>query len=488
MYNTRTMRKRTKIVCTLGPASESVATIEKMIKAGMNVARLNFSHGTYESHRQSIKNIREASKKINEPVAIMADLQGPKIRIGVLPEKGVELKAGKMITFSTAGGNYRDVVFDETIPVDYPELHRFVKAGERLFLDDGRIETKIVRVADASIHTEVIIGGKLTSHKGINVPDSKLAVRALTDKDKEDAEFAVRADVDYMALSFVTAAADILDLRYLIKEHQQALKSGAGEPIKIIAKIERYEAVKNIKEILDAADGIMIARGDLGIEIPPQNVPLAQKQLIDEALSAAKPVIVATQMLDSMQTNPRPTRAEVSDVANAVIDHTDAVMLSNETATGKYPVEAVKMMSEIIVKTEQSAYDNLHVPPFDKKKKKVDEVLTELSRFLAEEVGAKLILAASLTGETARLISRYRPELLIVVATNSERVRNQLNLSWGASPFLLAPCETIEELIERSLAHIKQAKLAKTGEKIIIVSGEPVGHAGHVNLLEVREV
>lgn len=459
-----------------------------MIKAGMNVARLNFSHGTHENHSLLIKNVRQASQQAEEPIAILADLQGPKIRVGILPEAGIKLKEGQMVTFSTAKANYGDEVYDEVIPVDYFELHQFVKKGERLLLDDGRIETKIVRVSGNSIHTEVINGGVLMSHKGINAPDSKLSVRALTDKDKEDAEFVVKEAVDFIALSFVTTAEDIMDLRYFIKDCEARLGLKPEQPIRIIAKIERKEAVKNIKEILQTADGIMIARGDLGVEMPPEKVPLVQKQLIDEALLAAKPVIVATQMLDSMQNNPRPTRAEVSDVANAVIDHTDAVMLSNETAIGKYPVQAVTTMADIIKETEKSIYDNLSDGKYYSKTKKVDEVVSEMSKLLAEAVDARLILAASISGETAHLISRHRPELPIVVATNSERVKNQLSLSWGVKPFVLGPCRMIEELIERSLAYLKKGKDVKLGDKIIVVSGEPVGQSGHVNLLEVRIV
>jgi pyruvate kinase len=478
------MTKRTKIVCTLGPASESIGTITKMVKAGMNVARLNFSHGTYDNHKILIENIRKVSTKTGEPVAIMQDLQGPKIRVGLLPEKGIEFEIGQKVTFNTAVKDCENGV----IPIDYNDLHLFVKKNECLLLDDGKIETKIVRVSGTQIDVEVIVGGILTSHKGINIPDSKLKIRALTDKDKEDAKFGVENHVDLIALSFVTSAEDILDLRYVTKQYEEELKIKNEQPIRIIAKIERAEAVKNIKEILDVADGIMVARGDLGIEIPAEEVPLVQKTLVDLALQAAKPVIVATQMLDSMQNNPRPTRAEVSDVANAVIDHTDAVMLSNETAAGKYPVETVETMASIIQEAEASVYDDLAMREHFVNRKKIDDVISQLSRELAEDVGAKMILSASISGETGRLISRNRPELPIVVGTDSERVRHQLNLSWGVMPFKLLPCKSIEELIERSITHLKKAKIIKSGEKIVIVAGEPVGHAGHVNLLEVREV
>jgi len=478
------MHKRTKIVCTIGPACETEATLVKMIKAGMNVARLNFSHGILDWHLMALKNIRKAAKKTEEPVTIIQDLQGPKIRVGLLPEKGTTLVEGKIISFDTGIVDYKN----EVIPIDYSDLHLYLKKGERIMLDDGKMEAVVVRISGTTINAEVVVGGLLTSHKGINLPDSKLVIRALTDKDREDVLFGVKNQVDMVALSFVSNAQDVYDLKFLIEEYEKKYKIQREQPIKIIVKIERHQAVKNIKEIIAAADGVMVARGDLGVEVPPQDVPLIQKQLIDSCLLAAKPVIVATQMLDSMQKNPRPTRAEVSDVANAVIDHTDAVMLSNETATGKYPVETVAMMTSIILETEKSVYDDLEIEQYVKKKKKIDEVVSEMSRMLAEEVNAKLILAASITGETARLISRHRPELPIVVATNNERTMRQLNLSWGVKSFILVPCRTIEELVARSMVYVRKQKLAKKGDQIIVVSGEPVGQAGHVNLLEVREV
>jgi pyruvate kinase len=478
------MHKRTKIVCTLGPASEKKSVIKKMVQAGMNVARLNFSHGSYENHAMLIGEIRDVEKETGEPVAIMQDLQGPKIRVGELPEKGIELKEGGTVIFDTSATVYKE----EVIPVDYQELHEFIKPKERILLNDGRSEVRVTSVNGTQIHGEVIVGGLLTSHTGINVPDSVLTVPALTEKDKKDVRFGVEHGVDLIALSFVMSPKDILDLRYLIKEYEKELGIKPEQPIRIVAKIERNEAVERIQEILDVVDGIMVARGDLGIEVPAEDVPLIQKRLIDAALDAARPVIVATQMLDSMQGNPRPTRAEVSDVANAVIDHTDAVMLSNESAVGKYPVETVKTMANIIVETEKSAYDDLALRAFSGKKTSVDEVISQISRLLGEEVGAKLILVASLSGETARLISRHRPELPIVVATGSDRVMHQLNLSWGVKPFILQPCRTIEELVDRSVSNLKKQKMVKTGDKIIVVAGEPVGQAGHVNLLEVREI
>lgn len=477
------MEKRTKIVCTLGPSSESIEKITEMVNAGMNVARLNFSHGTHKNHDLLIQNIRKVEQNTKKPIAIMQDLQGPKIRIGLLPEKGVELKEGTVVSFDTSQTEYKDNI----LPIDY-DLHEYAKIGERILLDDGDIEVKITHINKTRIDGEIVVGGILTSHKGINVPDSKLSVSALTEKDKEDARFGVKSGVEFIALSFVNNAKDILDLRYLVKEYEKEMNLKSKEPIRIIAKIERGEAVNNIKEILDVADGIMVARGDLGIEIPAQQVPLAQKNLINLAMDAEKPVIVATQMLSSMKEKPRPTRAEVSDIANAVIDHADAIMLSNETATGKYPIKSVQTMTDIILETESSTYDDLPLKEHNEKKHEVDDIVSSLSRLLAERVGAKIILTASISGDTGRLLSRYRPELPILVGTGTDRVLRQLNLSWGVIPFLLEPCNSIEELVERSIVKLKKREIITDGDKMIVVAGEPVGHVGNINLLEVRDV
>lgn len=475
--------KQTKIVATLGPSCETIEMIESMVKAGMNVVRLNFSHGTHENHAMLIEHVREVEKRTGEPVAILQDLQGPKLRLGELPEKGVVLEKNSEATFT-----YEPETTSE-IPIGYEQLHEYVKPGERILLDDGKIEVKILRVEGKKIITSVVVAGVLLSHKGLNVPDSDLKnLEVLTEKDKEDLKFGVEHGVDLVALSFVMDPQDILDVRFFIKEVEQELGKKTTDPIRVIAKIEKHEAIKKIEKIIEVADGIMVARGDLGIEMPAQQVPIIQKRIIDLARAQAKPVIVATQMLDSMQHNPRPTRAEVSDVSNAVIDHTDAVMLSNETATGEYPKETIETMASIIISAEESRYDDVVSGTVTTKHNTIDKTITSLSKLMAEEVGARLILAASLSGETGRLISEYRPELPIVVATSSDRVLRQLNLSWGVRPFLLEECKTIEELIERSILTLKEKKYATEGDRIIVVAGEPVGQAGHVNLLEVREV
>jgi len=477
------MKKQTKIVCTIGPSCADVDTLENMVRAGMNVARLNFSHGSYEEHEILIDNIREVEQRTGEPIAILQDLQGPKIRVGALAKKGIELRVGEEVMFSS------DEHEKHAIPLGFSFLHQYVKKDEIIYLDDAKMQVKVTSVQGKHVYARVLVGGILLSHKGINLPQSDLSgLEVLTEKDKKDIEFGVAHGVDMIAMSFVMRPDDIVDVRYMIKEAEQTLHIHSKHPIKIIAKIEKAEAVKRIKDIIHVTDGLMVARGDLGIEMPAEEVPIIQKRLVELAVEHAKPVIVATQMLDSMQKNPHPTRAEVSDVANAVIDHTDAVMLSNETASGNFPVETVEMMTRIILETEKSKYDTMMWRKPQDKMYAIDDVISSLSRIVAEDVDARLILAASLSGETGRLISRYRPELPIAVATSDVRVEHQLNLSWGIHPFILEPCSTIEELVERSMLKLLQEKHVKKGDKIIVVAGEPVGQAGHVNLLEVREV
>ena len=474
------MHKQTKIVCTIGPASEDKETLEKMARAGMNVCRLNFSHGTYEHHKMLIDNIRAISKELNLPLAIMADLQGPRIRTGILPDEGVPAETGDTIILTTASQEYNE----QKIPVTYNNLHAEVREDDRIFIDDALIELKVTNIKQQDIHCEIVRPGTITTHRGMNFPDSDLTISPITEKDKKDLAFAVENDLDWIALSFVSNEKDIHDLKQLITS---ATKSKDQSPtILTIAKIERKTAVENIEKIISAADGIMVARGDLGIELPPADVPLHQKKMVDMCLAAAKPVIIATQMLDSMARNPRPTRAEVSDVSNAVIDHTDAVMLSAESATGKYPLETVQTMTDIISKTENSEYDDLVLDHLIKTLP-IDEAVSQVANVLAASVKAKLILVASMSGYTARIVCRYRPELPIYVTTNNERVQHQLNLSWGVIPFLLPTCNTVEELINSSLDYLKTNDVVKNDDRVIVIAGDPVGRPG-VNLVEIREV
>lgn len=464
------MKKRTKIVCTIGPACDSVEMLVKMIAAGMNVARLNFSHGSHENHTQLFNNIREAARQAGEPIAILQDLQGPKIRVGVLPETGIALTSGAQIVFDTALSEYAG----EAIPVDYHELHQYLKAGERLLLNDGKMETKIVTVEGTRITATVTSGGNLTSHKGINVPDSTLSVRAMSEKDKDDARFGLSLGVDFMALSFVRNAQDILDLRAILDEEAIAKDISQNPPIKIIAKIERREAVENIESIMGVVDAIMVARGDLGLEIPGEQVPMIQKQLTMIGVKYNKPVIVATQMLDSMEHSPRATRAEVSDVANAVIDHTAAVMLSNESAVGQYPVETVESMSRILSETENSKYDDLPLEIHEAKGEDVKKSMLELSRLLAERRGASALVLWGFSEEYARVMSSFRPELPIFVPTSDERTLHQLNLSWGVVPILFSG-DSLDVLLQQ-VKNLLQ-KDTVSSQEVIVVSPE---------LIEVR--
>ena len=479
------MEKQTKIVCTIGPSSIDEDILRELIKGGMNVARLNFSHGSHEYHAASIEKIRRISVELEKPIAILQDLQGPKIRVGKLPEEGVVLETDEEIIFTTDTLDLKA----KKLPVTYPSLAQDVKPGERILLDDGLLSAAVKEIRGTDVICKVIDGGLLTSSKGVNFPDSELSISAMSDKDREDIAFGVAQGVDMVALSFVRSAKEILDLRYLIRDIEERLpeEKRVGFPIQIIAKIEKGEAVHNIEEILDVVDGIMVARGDLGIEMPAEEVPLIQKKLIDLCLTVSKPVIVATQMLDSMIRNPRPTRAEVSDIANAVIDHTDAVMLSGETASGKYPIPALRTMATVVRQTERSGYDFLPISK-ELSSDSAQDSVAEVANILARRVKAKLILVGTLSGSAARTISRYRTDLPIYAVTHHERVYRQLNLVWGVTPVLLPDCRSVEELVGRSIAELKQRHIVKGGDRIIVVAGEPVGVSGGINMLEVKEI
>ncbi len=478
--------KNTKILATIGPASEDKQTLKAMVKAGMNGCRLNFSHGTHEHHKMLISNIRQVSSETKKPLSIVQDLQGPRIRVGKLPKKGIDLKVGENVIF-TVDEKYKDNYKDKKIFVTYDHLHRDLQAGDTFVLVDGLIQVQVKLIRGKDIHCKVLIGGQLNSNKGLNFPETKLRISAITEKDKADLKFGVEMGIDWVALSFVTSAQEIYDLRYLIKKYEKELDLDVKFPIKIIAKIEKREAVNNIDEIIEAVDGIMIARGDLGIEIPAEEVPLKQKEIIHKCMVASKPVIVATQMLESMITNARPTRAEVNDVANSVMDHTDVVMLSGESANGKYPIEAVAMMSRVISKTERSVYDDLD-PPLQLQDKTISDIISYATTLFTVDEDVSLLLIGSVSGLTGRMISRHRPELMIMVATISKRVARQLNLSWGVRAFVLPRVDSLEEFNDRSIGYLKKHKLVKRGEQILIIAGEPVGVQGNMNLLEIREV
>jgi pyruvate kinase len=455
-------KNSTKIVCTIGPASASQAVLRDVLKSGMNVARINFSHGSYDSNLELLEKVRTAAAAAKKPVAILLDLQGPKIRVGALPPEGLELVEGHMATLHAGVTNTKP----GAIPVPYDRLAHDVQRGDRLLLDDGTRELEVLDVKGSIIRTKVIIGGRLLSHKGINVPSVTLSVESLTEKDLQDLEFGLKQNIDFVALSFVRTAQDVQQLREKIKEFLPK----RVEPPAIIVKIEKHEALDNFDGILAETDGVMVARGDLGLETPATKVPLRQKELIAKCLVAGKPVIIATQMLDSMQKSPRPTRAEVSDVANAVIDHTDAVMLSGETAMGQYPREAVKTMSEIIQHTEESSLDTLR-PHSDGRGDTVPFSVAAAAVELAQRIGAAALLVTTRSGYSARAVARFRPEIPIFAATDSFRTAQQLLLSWGVRPLEIDGYDDQEKMAASALKYIRKTENMAEGTKVVVVAG-----------------
>ena len=452
--------KRTKIVCTIGPASNKESMLTSMMKAGMDVARLNFSHGTHAGHAKLLRLVRKTAKKLNKPVAIIGDLQGPKIRLGVLPDAGVSIPTGSSVVFSTASTSYKDGI----IPVTYANLHKDVKAGHRLLIDDGLLEAEVTSVVGKSIHAKMKNGGMVTSHKGMNFPDSVLKVSSLTDKGREDVKFGVQQEVDWMALSFVTSAADVKLLRKLIKA---AAKPGQILP-RIIVKIEKHEAIEHFDEIMHATDAVMVARGDLGVEIPAEEVPIRQKEMIEKCREAGKPVVVATQMLDSMIRNPRPTRAEVSDVANAVFDHTDGVMLSGESASGKYPLAAVKMMSQIVQESEGSKFDNVPLAvdaPVDQ-----PASVAHAIKLLAMQGSVDGVIASQELAPWSETVLRSHPEISLFLAVPNKQLEQQTALRWGIMPFVLKNANE-KTFVKRALQELKKKKWIKKGMKLAVIMG-----------------
>lgn len=451
--------KRTKIICTIGPACNQPAMLAKLIKSGMNVARMNMSHGDHATHAKNIKNVRAAAKAAKTTVGILVDLQGPKIRVGKMPDEGVELVSGTEVVFSTDPADK----LPKYIPVGYKQLHEDVKPGEHMLFDDGLMDAVVVSVSGHRVTAKIGAGGILKSNKGMNLPDSDLQQSSITAKDREDAKFALKVKASWVALSFVREASDVLELRRMLGKDKLAPK--------IIVKLEKPQAVTNFDSILEATDAVMVARGDLGIEIPAEQVPVVQKMMVAKCLAAGKPVVVATQMLDSMIRNPRPTRAEVSDIANAVIDHADAVMLSGETASGKYPVEAVQTMAAVVEEIEKSHYDDL---PSDLSvtHESIRRAIAGSAALLAEKINAKAILAATTSGASARYISRVRPELPIYAVVPDETAAGAVVLSWGVIPVIVPKLKDLPTLIAAIKNKVKTMKLVKKGEKFVIVAGK----------------
>lgn len=482
------VKKKTKIICTIGPACGEMEMILAMLKAGMDGGRINFSHGEQEANGQLIKNVRGAAQALGKSVAIIQDLQGPRVRTKNIGESGLELKEGEIVAITTASlhseqkkNQNRSKIFQTT----YKRLSQDLKRGGIILIDDGLIKLKVLQIRKGMIRCRVLIGGLLTEGRGMNFPGMHLNLPPITAKDKEDLECGIRMGVDFIALSFVQRAEDILDLKRLIKVYENKELPRT----KIIAKIEKRSALDNFAEILAEADSIMIARGDLGIEIEPTRLPLVQKEIITRCLEAAKPVIVATQMLHSMQENPRPTRAEVSDVANAVIDHTDAVMLSQETATGKYPLEAVKFMSRICQETERSRYDDFIYHNGLKKKATPVLAMSRTACILAASIRAKAILVTTRSGFSARAVIAHRPEMSTIIAvTNNLTVYRELSLSWGIIPYLVRAFGDAQELVKQSVRMMKEKRVVKAGDKIVLMTGFKERGNGWSSALRIMEI
>ena len=477
--------RRTKIVCTIGPATKTPDGLRRLVEAGMDVARLNFSHGTYEQHAEVITHLRNLSDELGRPITILQDLSGPKVRVGKIEGEGVTLDPGAEFILTT-----ELLVGDQNrASVSIPEIVESVPPGAHLLLDDGLIDLLVVARKGDTLITQVVIGGVLSSHKGVNAPGHSLPIASITDKDLDDLRFGIQQKVDWIAASFIRNSSDIAVLR--------GVCNAARARIPIIAKIEKHEAVRNIDEIMSVVDGVMVARGDLGVEIPIDEVPVVQKMIIKKANAAGKPVITATQMLDSMIRNPRPTRAEVSDVANAIYDGTDAIMLSGETAVGQYPYAAVSMMNQIACYTEPSL-------SYQHKLETVHEVLVSgaatgnqdaMTRAIAQatcdvaqELKASAIIAATSSGTTANAISRFRPSVPIIAATTSRRTYARLGLVWGVKPVMTGEVATSDEMMHACIEATLRVGAAKDGDVVVVTGGVPVNIPGSTNFLKVHRI
>ncbi|AUJ26008.1 MULTISPECIES: pyruvate kinase [Virgibacillus] len=472
--------RNTKIVCTIGPASESIEKLENLMECGMNVARLNFSHGNYEEHADRIKNIRAAAEKTGKTVAVLLDTKGPEIRTHDFVDGQAELMQGKTVYVSM-----KEVEGTaERFSVTYPGLIDDVHEGSKILLDDGLIELEVKEVnkANQELKTVALNSGVIKNKKGVNVPNVSVNLPGITEKDANDILFGIGQDIDFIAASFVRRASDVLEIKELLENHN-------ATHIQIIPKIENQEGVDNIDSILEVSDGLMVARGDLGVEIPAEDVPLVQKQLIRKCNTVGKPVITATQMLDSMQRNPRPTRAEASDVANAIFDGTDAIMLSGETAAGDYPVESVQTMSNIAVKAE-TAID--HSSILKDRSRNVDMTITDAISQSVTHTAMNLAVSAIITptesGHTARMISKYRPHSPILAVTFSERINRRLSLVWGVHAVMCRRAESTDEMLDIAVERGLRSGMVEHGNRVIITAGVPVGQSGTTNLLKVHVI
>ena len=466
--------RRAKIVCTLGPAVESVEKITELIDAGMNMARLNLSHGSHDEHQKRLDLVRVASKKANKAVAILVDLQGPKIRLGRFSSGPHELSRGDTFTITTddiAGTK-------DKVSTTYKGLPGDCKAGDAIMIDDGKVSVQVVQVKGNDVITKVIQPGMVSNNKGINLPGVAVSLPALSEKDIADLRWGLKAGVDFIALSFVRNAADIKDIHKIMDE--------VGVKVPVIAKIEKPQAVENLQEIVDAFDGIMVARGDLGVELPIEDVPMVQKRCITMARESAKPVIVATQMLDSMISNSQPTRAEATDCANAVLDGADALMLSGETSVGDFPIDAVKVMARIIERTEEVALDQ--IPPLKHSPATKAGAITKAATEVGLTVGAKYLVAFTQSGDSARRMSRLRSPIPMLALTPEIGTYNRLALSWGVESLLTATVNHTDEMVMQVDTILIESKRVKIGDLVLIVAGSPPGIPGSINAMRVHKI
>ncbi|MFB5269582.1 pyruvate kinase [Paenibacillus enshidis] len=469
---------KTKIICTIGPASDSVPVLKEMIQAGMTVARLNMAHGELDEHVQRMKNVRQAASELGTYVPIMMDIKGPEVRIGKLKEESCELKTGEELVLTT-----EEILGDaKRIGVNYPDLTRDVKAGDRILIDDGLIDLTVLAVEGTEIRCRIVSGGKLKPRKGVNLPGIHTSLPGVTERDVKHIEFGIQNQVEIIAASFVRKGEDILEIRRILKSHN------AGH-VQIISKIENQEGMENLDAIIKASDGIMVARGDLGVEVPIETVPMLQKEMIDKCNLAGKPVVVATHMLESMQVNPRPTRAEVSDVFNAVTQGADVVMLSGESAAGKYPVPSVQTMASI-AKQAESIID--YMEQFNKKRAgqltNITEVISQSAVSASLELSASAIIIATESGFTARMISKYRPQAPIIAVTQHQEVLPKICLLSGVIPVLGGKMTTTDEMFETATRNAIETGYICPGDTVVLSAGVPIGQTGNTNLIKVQQV
>ena len=470
--------RKTKIICTLGPATEDDQVLRELMIQGMNVARFNFSHGDHAQHKKNLERVQRIREELGLPIAALLDTKGPEIRVKNFKSGKVELKNGQEFTLTT-----REVEGDDTIvSITYKDLVNDVKVGTRILIDDGLISMRVETITETDIICVVENGGPVSNHKGVNVPNVALSMPYVSEKDRDDIIFGIEQGFDFIAASFVRSADDILEIRDILSQHN-------CNSINIIAKIENMQGIRNIDGIIDEADGIMVARGDMGVEIPLEEVPILQKVIIRKVYEAGKVAITATQMLDSMMHNPRPTRAEATDVANAIYDGTSAIMLSGETAAGEYPIEAVQTMDRIAICTEQAInyaerYANLAAGTVDS----ITNAISHACCMTSNDLGASAIVTVTKSGYTARMISRYRPQVPIVACTMSQKVYQQLAMSWGVIPCLIDKMDNIDSLFDKAIDIAAIEGIVNPGDKVVLTAGVPLGVSGNTNIMKVAEV